>query len=59
MDDYTRSLLLNELENLTTPMDIPPQRRKDFRWLMRNAGINNGNHTNLPKVLKICKLLAE
>ena len=57
MDKLVRNQLLNELENLTRTMDIPIQRQKDFRWLMRNAGINNPNHKNLDKINKICQLL--
>jgi hypothetical protein len=57
MDNQVKNQLLNELENLTRNMDIPIQRQKDFRWLMRNAGINNPNHKNLGKINKICQLL--
>lgn len=57
MDDYTKSLLLNELENLTMVMDVPPFRRKDYQWLMRNVEINNQDHKNTKNVLKICSLL--
>lgn len=58
MDKVTIMQLMNELENLTSNMDIPFGRRKDFRWLLRNADINNHNHKNLAKVIKICQLLS-
>ena len=57
MENLVKNQLLNELENLTRVMDIPTQRQRDFRWLSRNAGINNPNHKNLEKINKICKLL--
>lgn len=49
--------LLNELENLTTSMNIPIARRKDYRWIMRNGEILNEGNRNLDKAIKICKLL--
>ena len=49
--------LLNELENLTTSMNIPIARRKDYRWIMRNGEILNEGNRNLDKVIKICKIL--
>jgi hypothetical protein len=57
MESIVKNQLLNELENLTRNMDIPIQRQRDFRWLSRNAGINNPNHKNLDKINKICQLL--
>jgi len=57
MNNLTKNQLLNELENLTRQMDVPIHRQKDPDWLLRNAGINNPNHTKLDKVNKICKLL--
>jgi len=49
--------LTAELENLTTNMDIPFYRRTDAAWLIRNASINNADHKNLAKVIKIATLL--
>ena len=54
-----RDQLLNELENLTTVMNIPIGRRKDYYWIMRNGVILNENNRNLDKVIKICKLLVK
>ena len=54
-----RDLVLNELESLTTSMDVPFHRRRDFGWLMRNVQINNSDHANTAKVLKICKYLSQ
>lgn len=51
-------MLINELNKLTTDMDIPQFRRTDVRWLARNAVINNPDHPNLSKVLLICKQLS-
>jgi hypothetical protein len=53
------SQLLNELENLTTAMNIPISRRKDYRWIMRNGEILNEGNRNLDKAIKICKVLVK
>ena len=53
------SQLLNELENLTTTMNIPISRRKDYRWIMRNGEILNEGNRNLDKAIKICKVLVK
>ena len=59
LDKIQISQLLNELENLSTSMNIPISRRKDYRWIMRNGEIlNEGNH-NLDKAIKICKVLVK
>jgi len=57
MDKRTELLLINELEKLTTSMDVPVFRRSDPGWLLRNAMFNNKDHPNLNKVIKICKQL--
>lgn len=49
--------LLNELERLTSLMNIPIGRRKDYRWIMRNGEILNEGNRNLDKAIKICKVL--
>lgn len=49
--------LLNELERLSTLMNIPIARRKDYRWIMRNGEILNEGNRNLEKAIKICKML--
>lgn len=50
MDKAVKDHLLNQLEELTSTMDIPSGRRKDFRWLMRNAFVRNSDHPNLVTV---------
>jgi hypothetical protein len=60
MSNFTKAeikALFTELEKLTTNMDIPIFRRADAAWLLRNASINNEDHKNLQKVLKIAKIL--
>ena len=49
--------LLNELERLSSLMNIPIGRRKDYRWIMRNGEILNEGNRNLDKAIKICKVL--
>jgi hypothetical protein len=64
MDSYTRSLVLNELENLAITctyhngdklMEIPLHRRKDYLWLSENIDSIGGK--NKDKIIKVCSLL--
>lgn len=57
LDPVQINQLLNELERLTTLMNIPIGRRKDYRWIMRNGEILNEGNRNLDKAIKICKVL--
>jgi hypothetical protein len=57
LDKIQINQLLNELEKLTTSMNIPISRRKDYRWIMRNGEILNEGNRNLDKAIKICKIL--
>jgi hypothetical protein len=54
-----RNQVLNELEKLTSQMDIPFSRLKDYNWLLRNAAINNPDSLKLKKVIMICQLLVK
>lgn len=61
MSNFTKSeikALFTELEKLTINMNVPTFRRTDAAWLLRNASINNEDHKNLQKVMKIAKILA-
>jgi hypothetical protein len=49
--------LLDELEKLTSLMDIPFARRTDIRWILRNVAINNTDEKRVKKVISICQLL--
>ena len=57
MDNYTKHLLLNELDKLTSSVDIPIARTKDYHWILRNLMINNKSNKTTEKILQICKLL--
>jgi len=48
------------LEILAT-MEIPQMRldRRDWKWMMRNIAINNGNHPDLKEVVKLLREAAE
>jgi hypothetical protein len=59
LDKIQINQLLNELENLTTSMNIPISKRKDYHWIMLNGVIVNEGNRNLDKALKICKVLAK
>lgn len=52
-----KAQILDELERLTSSMNIPFARRKDYRWIIRNVAINNTDDEKIKKVLKICNLL--
>jgi len=57
MDNYTRHLLLNELDKLASQIKIPVFRTKDYNWILRNVLINNESNEKVQKVIKICQLL--
>lgn len=52
-----KAQILDELEKLTSSMNIPFARRRDYRWIIRNVAINNTDDEKIKKVLKICNLL--
>ena len=52
-----KNQLLDELEKLSSLLDIPFARRKDYRWIMRNVAINNTDDKKIKKVISICQLL--
>ena len=49
--------LLDELEKLTSFLDIPFARRTDIHWILRNVAINNTDEKRVKKVISICQLL--
>lgn len=49
--------LLNELDNLTSLLDIPFARRTDTHWILKNVAINNTDEKRIKKVISICQLL--
>lgn len=57
MDNYTKHLLLNELDKLSSQVNIPILRSKDYNWILRNLMINNENNKTTQKILQICQLL--
>jgi len=57
MDNYTRHLLLNELDKLASQVQIPIFRTKDYNWILRNILINNENNKTTQKIIQICQLL--
>lgn len=54
-----KNQILDELEKLTSTMNIPFARRRDYRWIIRNVAINNTDDEKIKKVLKICNLLVK
>ena len=57
MDNYTKHLLLNELDKLSSQVNIPILKSKDYNWILRNLMINNKNNKTTQKILQICQLL--
>lgn len=57
MDNYTKHLLLNELDKLASSINIPILRTKDYNWIFRNLLINNAASKKTDKILQICSLL--
>ena len=51
--------IYNELEKIATTMEIPPFRRRDAGWILRNAAIENSNSKNLPKLIKLARIISE
>jgi hypothetical protein len=54
-----RNQLLNELEKITSLMNVPFARQKDYSWLLNNIAINNENEKQVKKVITICQLLTK
>lgn len=40
-------------------VDIPQQRRGDFRWLLRNLAIRNSKHPDIDRALAALKQLVK
>ena len=57
MDNYTKHLLLNELDKLASTIDIPIARTKDHNWILRNVLINNENNKTTQKIIQICQFV--
>jgi len=46
---------LDQIEIITTKMDIPILRRRDARWLIRNVGVRNLDHPDFLKLIDLLK----
>lgn len=57
MNQQLRNQVINELEKLTTTMNIPIDKKTDVYWLLHNAAINNNEHKSLKKVIQICQFI--
>jgi hypothetical protein len=58
MDNYTRHLLLNELDKISSQFNIPISKSKDYEWILENLEISNQNEKSVKKVIQICSLLS-
>lgn len=43
------------LEDILNTMDIPPFRKNDMGWLMRNIQIRNDNHPQIKEAIELIK----
>ncbi len=58
MDNYTRHLLLNELDKVSGQFNIPVSKSKDYEWILENLEINEQSQKTVKKILQICSLLS-
>jgi len=42
-----------ELQEILNDMDVPKFRRNDLKWLVRNLGVRNSNHSKFPRAMEI------
>ena len=59
MDNYTKHLLLNELEKISSQFNIPVSKSKDYEWILENVEINDQNKKSVKKIIQICSLLMD
>lgn len=45
------------LETILNDMDIPPFRKNDLGWLIRNIQIRNSNHPKINEALNLIKTI--
>jgi len=57
MDSDTSRELFARLKAVTDGMDLPPLRRIDPLWLLRNMRIRNSTHPYLDHATELCKEL--
>ena len=58
MDNYTKHLLLNELDKISSKFNIPISKSKDYEWILENIEINDQNKKSVKKIIQICSLLS-
>jgi len=51
------SSLLDELEKITTTMDVPSHKRKSVSWLLKNMLVRNQAHLQIDRAIDICQML--
>lgn len=61
MNNFTPAVLVqlkNEMQNLADTMNIPFHQRGDAQWLLHNASVENAEHKNLQKLIRIATIIA-
>ena len=48
-----------ELSRILETMDVPPARKEDLGWLMRNLAVRNGEHPDFDTAKRLISQLAK
>lgn len=49
----------NALQKILNRMDVPKDRKTDYRWLARNLAINNRKHPDIQEALVLISILMD
>jgi len=47
----------SDLNDILDTMHVPPDRRSDYHWLIRNLGIRNSENPRYPRAKVLLKIL--
>lgn len=54
-----KSVLVSQLEEITSTMDVPTFRRIDVYWLSKNLGVRNEKHPRYQEAMDILTILSK
>lgn len=54
-----KSVLVSQLEEITSTMDVPVFRRIDVYWLSKNLGVRNEKHPRYQEAMEILTTLSK
>jgi hypothetical protein len=49
-------VIVDRLQEILNTMDVPEGRKENWKWLMRNLGINNRTHPDLDEAMNLIVL---